>query len=313
MSKSKRLLVAVDGSSHSLDAVSYVALHCAPTDLKVNLMYVMPTAPETFWDLEKDAFFRRKMKAKYAQWKRNEKKAAQGFLDAARDLLVKARFKAGDVDLTLKEREVGIARDIIAESNQGYDGVVVGRRGLSKLEDIFLGSVSNKVVQGIEATPVWVVGGDIRSKKMLFAVDSSANSRKAVAYAGKFAAAAKAELTLFHVVRDVSIGFVDDLALQDQEMEKQLLEEMESEIPRMFRSYKDILEKSGVASDRISTKTHLHSSSRAGDILAEAKAGEYGTIVMGRRGLSRVREFLMGRVTQKVLDRAANLAVWIVP
>jgi nucleotide-binding universal stress UspA family protein len=59
----------------------------------------------------------------------------------------------------------------------------VGRRGLSKLGDIFLGSVSYKIVQGIENTPVWVIGGDIRSKKMLLAVDGSENSRKALDYA----------------------------------------------------------------------------------------------------------------------------------
>jgi len=34
---------------------------------------------------------------------------------------------------------------------------------------------------------------------------------------------------------------------------------------------------------------------------------------MGRRGLSKVREFLMGRVTSKVLSRAEGFAVWIVP
>jgi nucleotide-binding universal stress UspA family protein len=34
---------------------------------------------------------------------------------------------------------------------------------------------------------------------------------------------------------------------------------------------------------------------------------------MGRRGLSKVREFLMGRVSKKVLDRGEGFAVWIVP
>jgi len=42
-------------------------------------------------------------------------------------------------------------------------------------------------------------------------------------------------------------------------------------------------------------------------------AREYVLIVMGRRGLSKVHEFLMGRVTNKVLSRAEGLAVWIVP
>jgi len=313
MTKSKKILIAVDGSSHSLDAVRYVAQQCAPADLSVNLMYVMPTAPEIFWDLERDAFFKEKMKSKYAQWKRNAKKAAQAFLDDARNLLVKAKFKEDHVGVILQERKVGIARDILKECAKGYDAVVVGRRGLSKLEDIFLGSVSSKIVHGLENTPVWMVGGDIRSKKMLLAVDASENSRKAVDYAGAFAGDTEAELMLFHVVRSVGLGFVDDLALRDQEMEKRLTEETERDIPRMFRSYKESLEKAGVTSARIASKATMRSSSRAGDIVKEAKDGGYGTIVMGRRGLSKVREFLMGRVTNKVLDRAEGFAVWIVP
>jgi len=313
MGKAKKILVAVDLSNHSLNAVKYVANQCAPADLRVNLMFVMPTAPETFWDLEKDDFFKEKMKGKYAQWKRDTKKKGQKFLEDAKNILVKAKFRENKVGLILQERKVGIARDILKECNQGYDAVVVGRKGLSKLEDIFLGSVSTKIVQGVKDIPVWVVGGEIDSKKMLLAVDSSKNSRKAVDYVGKFAADTTGEITLFHVVRSVSLGFVDDLILRDESTENQLLEEMDRDIPRMFSSYKDLLVKSGVVAERISNKSVLHSTSRAGDILQEAKEGGYGTIVMGRRGLSKVREFLMGRVTSKVLSRADTFAVWIVP
>ena len=313
MGESKKILVAVDLSHHSLNAVKYVAKQCSPKDLRVNLVYVMPTAPETYWDLEKEAFFRERMKGKYAQWKRDTKKKAQAFLDDARNILVKAEFSENKVELMLRERKVGIARDILEECTQGYDAVVVGRKGLGKLEDIFLGSVSTKIVQGVKDIPVWVVGGDITSKKMLLAVDSSKNSRKAVDYVGRFAADTNAELTLFHVVRSVGLGFVDDLVLRDENMERQLLEEMDRDIPRMFRSYKDALLRSGVVADRISSTSVLHSTSRAGDILRKAKEGGYGTIVMGRRGLSKVGEFLMGRVTSKVLSRAEGFAVWIVP
>lgn len=313
MANPKKLLIAIDGSPHSRDAVSYVARHFVQAKLEVNLMNVMPTAPETFWDLERDAFFKRKMEEKYAEWKRSERKAAQRFLNEARNLLIKARFKEDDVGVILNEREVGIARDIIAEGSRGYDAVVVGRRGLSSMQDLYLGSVSNKIVEGTKDTPVWVVGGDIHSNKMLLAVDGSEYSRKAVNYVSSIAADTKGELTLFHVVRSVGLAFVDDLVLRDEETEKRLKEETERYIPGMFRSYKDSLDEAGVTPARISTKASMESHTRAGDILKEGKEGTYGTIVMGRKGLSRVREFLMGRVTKKVLDRAEGFAVWIVP
>ena len=234
-------------------------------------------------------------------------------MDDARNLLVKAKFKENHVGVILQEREVGIARDILKECAKGYDAVVVGRRGLSKLEDIFLGSVSSKIVHGLENVPVWVVGGDIRQEKCCLQWTPLKIPARRWITLGAFAADTEAELTIFHVVRSVGLGFVDDLALRDQEIEKRLTEETERDIPRMFRSYKESLEKAGVAPARISSKVIMHSSSRAGDIVKEAKDGRYGTIVMGRRGLSKVREFLMGRVTNKVLDRAEGFAVWIVP
>jgi nucleotide-binding universal stress UspA family protein len=37
-----------------------------------------------------------------------------------------------------------------------------------------------------------------------------------------------------------------------------------------------------------------------------------GTIIVGRRGSTGVEEFVMGRVTRKILHLAYNKAIWIV-
>ena len=310
MANKKNILIALDGSKHSLNAARYVARTCNPASLKVNLIHVMPTAPETFWDLEKDAYFKERIQPKYTAWKKNSEETAQRFMNDARNVLVKAGVAENDVGVILQEREVGIARDIVMQSARGYDAVVVGRRGLSKLADLFLGSVANKIVEVVKDTSVWVVGDNINSKRMLLAVDASDNASKAVDYVGKIAKAPDVEITLFHVVR--RLGFLDDPTLRDHEVEG-FWEEVKRDIPRMTRYYKERLEKAGVKGSRISSQVNLHSASRAKDILTEAREGAYGTIVMGRRGLSKVREFLMGRVTSKVLHRAEGFAVWIVP
>jgi nucleotide-binding universal stress UspA family protein len=157
-----------------------------------------------------------------------------------------------------------------------------------------------------------VVGVDIQSRKMLIAVDASENSRKAVNYVGTFAATTEAELTLYHVIRSLGIGFLEDFPRSDEEI-KAFEEALAGNAQDMFRAYQESLEKAGVHPARISTKYTQQSHSRAGEILREAKGGDYGTVVMGRRGLSKVHEFLMGRVTNKVLSRAERFAVWIVP
>lgn len=312
MQNNKKMLIALDGSKHSLNAAKYVARTCNPESLKVDLLYVMATAPETFWDLEKDAHFKEKIQPKYTEWKKNIEETAQRFLNDARNVLIEAGVRENDVGAILQDREVGIARDIIVQSVRGYDAVVVGRRGLSKLQDSFIGSVSNKIIEGVREIPVWVIGGDTWSNRILLAVDASENSRKVVDYAGGFAVNSETELTLLHVVRNFGLGLMNSLNLRDQEIQG-FMEEVEIDIRRMFRSYRATLETVGVEPAKISTKRTRESYTRAGDILQEAKEGGYGTIVMGRRGLSKVHEFLLGRVTNKVLQRAEKFAVWIVP
>jgi nucleotide-binding universal stress UspA family protein len=54
------------------------------------------------------------------------------------------------------------------------------------------------------------------------------------------------------------------------------------------------------------------SRSAASDILDEAQNNGYGTIVMGRRGLSGVKEFFMGSVSSKVLQNCTGMAAWVV-
>ncbi len=310
MANKKKILIALDGSKHSLNAATYVARTCSPESLKVDLVHIMPTAPETFWDLEKDAHFKEKIQPKYTEWKKNTEETALRFLNDARNVLIDAGVTGNDVGAILQDRHVGIARDIVVQSARGYDAVVVGRRGLSTLADHFLGSVANKIVEVVKDTSVWVVGSNVKAKRMLLAVDASKNALKAVDYVGKVAQPSDVEITLFHVVR--RFGFLDDPSLRDREIEG-FWDEVKKDIPRMVGLYKERLEKAGVKGSRISSQVNLHSASRAKDILTEAREGAYGTIVMGRRGLSKVHQFLMGRVTNKVLHRAEGFAVWIVP
>ena len=49
-----------------------------------------------------------------------------------------------------------------------------------------------------------------------------------------------------------------------------------------------------------------------GPIVDAAHSGEWNTIVLGRRGLSEISEFFMGRVSNKVVHAAPKDTVWIV-
>lgn len=310
----KRLLIAVDGSRHALDAVTYVARQCSGSSLEVRLLFILPVGPdEVFWQIPMNEEFMQQMKERYDQCLLESRREAEGFLEDCREVLLGEGFSEDRVGVSLRQWKEGIARDIVCEASRGYDGVVMGRRGLGKVESMLLGSVSDKIVQRVHDVPVWIVGGEIRSRKVLLAVDVSDNARKAVQYAAPFLAAGGAEVTLCHVVR----GFLPTLGptpLQPgEELEEQLMESLKQRVTSMFESYGECLERAGVDARKIGNICRIGGHSRAAEILNVAREEGYGTIIMGRRGISAVREFLMGRVTSKVLSGGEGLAVWIVP
>jgi len=48
------------------------------------------------------------------------------------------------------------------------------------------------------------------------------------------------------------------------------------------------------------------------EVLRLAEEGGYGTVVVGRRGVSKQEEFLFGSVSTKIIHAAKGLAVWVV-
>jgi len=314
MGSRKKILIAVDGSADSLQAIKYVGSLCSGFPVEVGLLHVLPMASEELlWQISMDENFKSKIKEHFQRFNDECQRAAQKFLDEAKEILVNSGYVPDFIATMLRQWQSGIAREIMAEAKKGYEAVVIGRRGIGRVESLMLGSVSAQVVQGVSRIPVWVIGGEILPNKMLLAVDASPNSRQAVIYAAPYAAQSGAEVTLLHVVRKFFPGWSPYLTSAGEEIEADLDGILKARIQGMFEAYKGCLKSAGVAPDKIRIECRFGSYSRAGEILATARKGNYGTVIMGRRGISAVREFIMGRVTTKVLNGAEGLAVWIVP
>ncbi len=315
----RRLLVAVDGSDTALEAVRYVAGSLPPDRIEIVLLHIMTKIPESFWDLEKEPAFHYRI-ANIEAWETQQENLIRGFMDEARRRLLEAGVPEGAIQVCVQTRKAGIARDIIAESYNNYDAVVVGRHGLSQLKDLVLGSVADKLIGKLVHVPVWVVAGVKPARKVLVPMDSSEGALQAVRYVGRMLSGVpEVNVTLFHAMRGLDVfmqgfgeSFVlahdkDWLARVDQE-----LEEARAEMDRAFDHARRVLIDAGMDGERIATKLVAGVSSRAGAIIDEARESGYDTIVVGRRGLSRIQEFFMGRVSSKVIQMAKGLTVWVV-
>lgn len=314
----KKILLAVDGSEQALEAVRYVSRIMPPGQMEVVLLHVMTKIPESFWDLEREPAFHYKI-VNIRQWEQQQEELIEDFMTSAQRLLLDAGFSRDSFRIDIRERQEGIARDIFAESQKGYDAVVLGRTGLSELKDLILGSVANKLMERLTNVPMWIIGGSPQPGKILLSLDTSDWALRAADYVGSVVDGSAAEILLFHAVRGFDIfqksqgqSFVPDHAKDWLEQAEKELAEASRAMGPIFEEAGKRLRSAGVQADKIKRKTVTGVSSRAGAIVAEAQQAGYDTIVVGRRGLSKVQEFFMGRVSNKVIQMARKMAVWVV-
>ena len=311
MSEKMKVLLAVDGSEQSMNAVHYVCSSVPRAKAEVVVYQVMSKVPEVFWDLGKDPAWEQKIESLRA-WEKQQEAIAIAFMDTASTLFKEAGFSPGSVTTKIGGQKEGIARDIIAEARRGYDVVVIGRGKANTEAGMPLGSVASKILSASTFFTLWLIGGKPTSEKVLIAMDSSEGGLRAVKHAGSMLNHDNNTMTLFHAIRGISFSTAGMEDIFPESYRQQLLTDAESEIQPALQLARANLKKMDISPDRVSTKIIKSVKSRAAAIVQEAKEGQYGTIVVGRRGVTEVAEFSMGRVTNKLTQLAKEQALCIV-
>ena len=242
----------------------------------------------------------------------DHERAVRTFMDRAMDRLVTAGFRKEQVHLKIQDRIKGIARDIVAESKNGYESLVMGSIGAGKFGNLTVGSVTAKVLGALTTVNICVVSGSPVNGKCLVAFDGSGGSIKAVDLLGKIMKKGSHEVTIFHAMRTIRYtSFLGGESNTLSEVEKNLWEEDRRMLEPLFYEAKSRLVRAGLPEHKIRVKVITGVASRAGSLLEEAKTGGYGSIFVGRTGVSETGEFNIGRVTNKVINRAQNMAIWV--
>jgi len=161
----------------------------------------------------------------------------------------------------------------------------------------------------------------MKSMKMLVAFDGSDNSFKAVEYVGNVARnCSGGEIVLLYVERLPD----KDVFPDDEAWEKQCGENEQTMMAKLAEAEKSLISM-GVNPEEVraeyfaSCKSPFHETdicstgrSIGMDILRIREEGGYGTIVIGRRGVSKAEEFLFGSVSTKIVQSAVGCTVWVV-
>ncbi len=152
--------------------------------------------------------------------------------------------------------------------------------------------------------------------KILVAFDDSENAMRAVEYIAR-TFTREHQITLFCVVPDTAaLCDMNSPSLTPYFVEKQAifcgLEDQKKElIDEAMQKAKELIMTAGFEEKNITLKVQTKEKGVVRDIINEAHSG-YTTIVLGRRGLSGVKEFILGSVSQKVLHLARDISVIVV-
>ncbi len=125
------------------------------------------------------------------------------------------------------------------------------------------------------------------------------------------------KITLFNVIQDTAaLCEMNSPELtpyfKSQQSSFCLLEEKKQElVNQAVQKAKEILMDAGFEEKNITVKSVIKKRGIARDIIKEAQAG-YNAIVLGRRGLSGIKDFILGSVSQKVSNSAKDISVLVV-
>jgi nucleotide-binding universal stress UspA family protein len=306
----KKILLVVDGSIHSTHAVEYaVRVSSVVQNLTYSLFYVQPTISQYLLD---EAGISLKAKAELKKVIQKNDELARSIIEKHKARMVRMGISEKRIETATQQKMMGICKDILDCAQEGlYDAILVGRRGLSRIEETFMGSTTTSLVEHSSVIPLWVVDGDVTSMKIMLAVDGSEPSLRAVDHLG-FMVGENDEIkvTLFHVaptLRDYCVIDFDEKESDAGEViargAKQCIDHFYAQALHKFRE-------AGLQESQIELKVVRCVMDVGKAISDEADRVDYGTVVIGRRGVN--RSFFIGRVSRYVLDKTSGRAVWVV-
>lgn len=304
------ILVALDGSDPSHDAAIYLSRILSPRRIAIDLFHVKAEAPEALFDSGTDD--RTAYAAEIGEWTRRKGDHIQTFMERARQCFLEAGFAPEAVSITLQSRHAGIARDIIDRAGRGCAAVAVGRRGFGHLPEFMMGSIAAKLAETVTHVPLAIVGGQPAVERVLVAFDDSPCIRQGFDRVMGLFNRQVAEMLLCHIVRPLSVPHSVARPFFSPGSEAHWLDESSRRIVPAMVAAKERLCRDGFDPEAFRTAILKEKVSRAEAIMTQAGDPGFGTIVVGRRGMTPVPSFSMGRVTRKVLQMAYRQAVWIV-
>jgi len=275
MGRYRKILVAVDGSESSIHALRESFKLAASEKCWITVVSVIPP-----YEGELELVGVRDVKTALKQ-------PCEKALSMANDI---AKTERALIKTVCEEGEI-YERIVDLADAENCDLIVMGRRGMSRLEKTLVGSVTARVI-GHSQRDVLVVpdNSPIGWERILIASDGSRYSKAAVAKAIDFAKSYGGELRIVSVV-DVPPEFYAEAP--------NTLDGMVAKAKGYTKDLKSQAESAGVKAETFVGEGEAYKF--ISDLAIKQKAH---TIIMGSHGRTGLKRLLMGSVTEKVIGHA---------
>ena len=204
--------------------------------------------------------------------------------------------------------------------SQGFETVAVARWGARSVSRQFIGSVTCRLANMADTPAVWIMDPRIRSHDVLVTLVAAPISRRVMEYTLRYFAHLKeSRFTFFHVIplpppQSWDYGHIrnkDDFEEQ-QEKTRRWLEEKTAKVTQIANEGRQRLIKAGIPEQNITLKLKPQKQGIARDILKELETGNYGILLIGRKGSKNIREFGFGSKANKLFYTGRTLITCII-
>jgi nucleotide-binding universal stress UspA family protein len=282
----KHLLVTVSEKHDQLFGVRFVgAFFARKEDMKVTLLYLTPKPPGRF-----EADSETELRAKKSE------ATGRKALNESKGELLKMGFKEEQVFLKIRPSRLSKVNEIIQEGSEGkYDAVVLGRRGLSRLEQTFDESVTSALFEQEWGFPLWICRKpDPERKHVLACVDGSDASHRMLDHVGFILEQAlNQDVTLLAISRKGNVG--------------------EKVVEEILLKSKEILVADGISAERIRSKV-IPETDAAKAIIKEAGSERFAAVAVGRTGkaMGFFKKVFVGSVSRNLFQDLEGASLWLV-
>jgi len=307
----KKIMIGVDGSIHSKYAIMYAAeLYKSLRDVSYSLIHIQPTISGYLADeAEKTADGREKLEKVHQK----NHAAALELLSEYGEMLIRLGVKSADIDQVTQPRRQNVAGDLLDYAEkENVCALLVGRRGISYVTEMMLGSVTSELLTRTKLIPVWIVDNQVQSRSIVVAVDASPGSLRAVDYVSFVLAGSKFEkITFLHVIHKLSDFYPIEAAENDWEIDTLIKTSDLKSIDDFYSRAVEFLQQAGYTRDDIEFKNFEHRWFIGKALAEEANNLNVGTIVIGKSDSGQADH--IGKVARYVINKTVNRAIWLVP